>query len=103
MEISSVVSFWIGVSGTLVGIIGTGIAIYQWAVLNETNKRKSELQYILAGINNAALQKQVSWQNQINTFQPLLPNCRRRRLYGPASYKRDADAVNGPRKDVFGR
>ena len=68
MEISSVVSFWIGVSGTLVGIIGTGIAIYQWAVLNETNKRKSELQYILAGINNAALQKQVSWQNQINTL-----------------------------------
>ena len=42
-------------------------------------------------------------QNQINTFQPLVPNCRRRRLYGPASYKRDADAVNGPRKDVFGR
>ena len=68
MEISSTVSFWIGVSGTIVGIIGTGIAIYQWAVLNETNKRKSELQYILAGINNAALQKQVSWQNQMNTL-----------------------------------
>jgi len=71
MEISSAVSFWIGVSGTLVGIIGTGIAIYQWAVLNETNKRKSELQYILAGINNAALQKQVSWQNQMNTLHKL--------------------------------
>jgi hypothetical protein len=68
MEISSAVSFWIGITGTLIGIIGTGIAIYQWAVLNETNKRKSELQYILAGINNAALQKQVSWQNQMNTL-----------------------------------
>ena len=71
MEISSTVSFWIGISGTIVGIIGTGIAIYQWAVLNETNKRKSELQYILAGINNAALQKQVSWQNQMNTLPKL--------------------------------
>jgi hypothetical protein len=71
MEISSAVSFWIGISGTIVGIIGTGIAIYQWAVLNETNKRKSELQYILAGINNAALLKQVSWQNQMNTLPKL--------------------------------
>ncbi len=71
MEISSAVSFWIGGCGTLVGIISTGIAIYQSAVLNETNKRKSELQYILAGINNSALQKQVSWQNQMNTLHNL--------------------------------
>jgi len=50
----------------LVGIIGTGVAIYQWAILNETKKRKRELQYIIAGINNAALQKQQAWQNQIS-------------------------------------
>jgi hypothetical protein len=53
----------------IVGIIGTGVAIYQWAVINESKKRKGELQFILAGINNVALQKQQSWQNQIN----LLP------------------------------
>jgi len=57
-----------GIEGTIslvVGIIGTGVAIYQWAVLNESKKRKRELQYIIAGINSAALQKQQAWQNQI--------------------------------------
>ncbi len=53
----------------IVGIIGTSIAIYQAAVIREGKKRKGELQYILAGINNAALQKQQAWQNQINTLQ----------------------------------
>ena len=55
----------------LVGIIGTAIAIYQSAVIREGKKRKSELQYILAGINNAALQKQQTWQNQISTLKKL--------------------------------
>lgn len=68
MEISATVSFWIGAIGTLVGIISAGIAVYQWAMINESNKRKSELQYLLAGINNAAIQKQMAWQNQINTL-----------------------------------
>lgn len=71
MVINETVSLWIGGIGTLVGIIGTGIAIYQWAVINEGKKRKSELQYILAGINNAAIQKQLAWQNQINTLPKL--------------------------------
>ncbi|PSV14406.1 hypothetical protein [Photobacterium kishitanii] len=68
MEISATVSFWVGAIGTFVGIISTGIAVYQWAMINESNKRKSELQYLLAGINNAAIQKQMAWQNQINTL-----------------------------------
>lgn len=55
----------------LVGIIGTGIAIYQAAVIREGKKRRSELQYILAGINNVALQKQQAWQNQISTLPQL--------------------------------
>lgn len=49
----------------VVGIIGTGIAIYQWAVINESKKKLSELQYLFAGINSSALQKQVGWDNQI--------------------------------------
>lgn len=57
-----------------VGIIGTGVAIYQWAVLNEGKKRKRELQYIIAGINSAALQKQQAWQNQISLIsKPKTP------------------------------
>jgi hypothetical protein len=71
MVISETVSLWVGGIGTLVGIISAGIAIYQWAVINEGKKRKSELQYILAGINNAAIQKQLAWQNQINTLPKL--------------------------------
>lgn len=53
----------------LVGIIGTVIAVYQAALISASNKRASELQYILAGINNSALQKQQAWQNQISTLQ----------------------------------
>lgn len=64
MDLLSIISL-------LVGIIGTAIAIYQAAVIRETQKRRGELQYILAGINNAALQKQMAWQNQINTLQKL--------------------------------
>jgi len=51
--------------GLLVGIIGTAIAIYQAAIINESKKRKNELQYLFAGINAAAVQKQQAWQNQI--------------------------------------
>ncbi|MDO6719890.1 hypothetical protein Q4575_10785 [Psychrosphaera sp. 1_MG-2023] len=54
----------------VVGVIGTGIAIYQTAVINESKKRKNELQYLLAGINAAAVQKQQAWQNQISLLQP---------------------------------
>lgn len=56
--------------GLVVGIIGTGIAVYQTAVINEGKKRKNELQYLLAGINAVANQKQQAWQNQISLLQP---------------------------------
>ncbi|WP_318468308.1 hypothetical protein [Photobacterium leiognathi] len=59
MDIASTISL-------LVGIIGTGIAIYQWAVLNESKKRKKEIQFLLAGISNLSLAKQQAWINQIS-------------------------------------
>ncbi|WP_045858597.1 hypothetical protein [Teredinibacter purpureus] len=54
-----------------IGVIGTAIAIYQAAVIRENKKRKREIQYLLAGVNNAALQKQISWQNRISTLPKL--------------------------------
>ena len=48
-----------------VGIIGTGIAIWQTAIINESKKRRGELQFLLAGINSSAIQKQQLWANQI--------------------------------------
>lgn len=54
------------VIGLVVGVIGTSIAIYQAAIINESKKRKNELQYLFAGINAAANQKQQAWQNQIS-------------------------------------
>lgn len=54
-----------------IGVIGTAIAIYQAAIIRENKKRKNEIQYVLAGINNAALQKQISWQNRISTLPKL--------------------------------
>lgn len=54
---------------SLVGVIGTALAIYQWAVLNESQKRRSELQFLLAGIHQLALSKQMEWNNQMS----LLP------------------------------
>ena len=59
MEFSEIISL-------LVGIIGTGIAVYQTAVINESKKRKNELQFLLAGVNAVAIQKQSAWQNQIS-------------------------------------
>jgi hypothetical protein len=53
----------------LVGIIGTGIAIYQWAVLNESAKRKKEIQFLLAGVSNISLAKQQAWINQISLLK----------------------------------
>lgn len=65
MEISESMSFWIGVIGTFMGILSTGIAIYQWAVINETKKRRHEIQFILAGVGHLVLGKCQSWDNQI--------------------------------------
>jgi len=53
----------------IVGALGTIAAIYQLGVLNETKKRKRELQYILASLNSGALQKQMAWQNQISALK----------------------------------
>ena len=63
-EISEIISL-------SVGIIGSTIAVYQCAILRENKKRKNEIQHILAGINHTALQKQMSWQNQMNTLAKL--------------------------------
>lgn len=63
MDTASVISL-------LVGVVGTAIAIYQSAIINESKKRKGELQYLLAGINSSALQKQQLWQNQISLLKP---------------------------------
>ena len=54
-----------------IGLIGTAIAIYQFAVIRENKKRKNEIQHIIAGINHAALHKQMSWQNQITSLPKL--------------------------------
>ena len=51
---------------SIIGVIGTAIAIYQWAVINESKKRRSELQFLLAGINKLALSMQLEWSNQIS-------------------------------------
>jgi len=56
--------------GLLFGFVGTGIAVYQTAVISEGKKRKHELQYLLAGINTVAVQKQTTWQNQISLLTP---------------------------------
>lgn len=58
MDLMSAISF-------VVGIVGTSIAIWQTAILNESKKRRGELQFLLAGINSSALQKQQQWTNQI--------------------------------------
>lgn len=61
--------------GLFVGVIGTAIAIYQAAIINESKKRKNELQYLFAGINAAAVQKQKAWQNQISLLpKPSTPD-----------------------------
>ena len=51
---------------SIVGVIGTGVSIYQWAILNESKKRRKELQFLFAGIHQMALSKQLEWNNQIN-------------------------------------
>jgi hypothetical protein len=56
---------------SIVGVIGTGLAIYQWAVINEAKKRKEELQFLLASIHQTAISKQLEWNNQINLLPPL--------------------------------
>ena len=52
-------------TGFVLAVISTGIAIYQFAIIRESKKRKNELQYLFAGINAATVQKQQAWQNQI--------------------------------------
>lgn len=58
----------LGIGSFVLAAVSTGIAIYQWAVINESKKRRREFQFLLAGINNAALQKQAAWANQISTL-----------------------------------
>jgi hypothetical protein len=49
----------------LVGVIGTAISIYQYALIHESKRRSKELQYLLAAIHSSAIQKQLAWTNQI--------------------------------------
>ncbi|EDY81177.1 hypothetical protein VDG1235_794 [Verrucomicrobiia bacterium DG1235] len=51
--------------GLIAGLISAFIAVYQWATINEIKKRGKEIQYLLAGINNSAVQKNQSWKRQI--------------------------------------
>lgn len=51
---------------SMVAACGTFVSIYQWAVLNESKKRRHELQFLLAGIHQLALSKQMEWNNQMN-------------------------------------
>lgn len=53
---------------SVVGVLGTSISIYQWAVLNESKKRRFELQFLLAGIHQLSLSKQMEWNNQISSL-----------------------------------
>lgn len=55
----------------IISLVSSAIAVYQFAILRESKKRRSEIQYVLAAINNAALQKQQSWQNQIATLPKI--------------------------------
>lgn len=66
MEISASVSLWVGIIGTLVGIVGLGIAIYQWAILNEKKKRAKEIQYLFVGMANIATMKVQKYYNLVN-------------------------------------
>ncbi|MDP1787008.1 hypothetical protein [Nitrosomonas sp.] len=54
---------------SIIGVLGTVIAIYQCAVLNESKKRRHELQFLFAGIHQFTLSKRMEWDNQIS----LLP------------------------------
>ncbi|RUO71652.1 hypothetical protein [Idiomarina ramblicola] len=63
-----IVGLGIGIAGLVVGVIGTGIALYQWGVMNEAKKRRHELQYLLAGISNTALLRRQSWLNQLSLY-----------------------------------
>ena len=48
-----------------VGIIGTGIAIYQQAIIKGKSKENKRLQYLLTGISHLHVGKNLAWQNQL--------------------------------------
>jgi hypothetical protein len=52
-----------------VGVIGSAIAIYQAAIIRESKKRRTEIQFLLAGVGNLALSKQQAWENQFAFLQ----------------------------------
>lgn len=52
-------------TGVLISIISTAVAIYQFAILRAAKKRRGELQFLLAGIHQIALAKQLEWSDQI--------------------------------------
>ncbi len=66
----------------VLGVVSTLIAVYQLAVIKESKTRKEEFQYLLAGVNTSALQKQQSWANQLSslTQAEIQDNLERARL-----------------------
>ena len=50
----------------IIGVVGTGVSIYQWAQINATKERFREIQFLMASIHSSAIMKQVGWQNQLS-------------------------------------
>lgn len=68
MNEADYVGLGIGVLGLVLGILGTGIALYQRGVMNEARRRRHELQYLLAGVSHTSLLKSQAWLNQIALY-----------------------------------
>lgn len=60
---------WVNVGFRFWAFFASGVAIYQWAKLRSDKKSHQKAQFTIAGINSLALQKQQTWNQQIN----LLP------------------------------
>lgn len=63
MEYVTIISF-------IFGAISALFATYERAVIVESKKRRTEIQYLLAGIGNTATSKQIAWNNQISLLPP---------------------------------
>ena len=54
---------------TISAVLGTGAAIWQTAIVRETDKRKNEIQYLLAGIGKLSGMKMMKWKQQIQLLE----------------------------------
>ncbi len=53
---------------SIVGLIGAGVGIWQWAKNNAHKEKDKELQNVLASLANLATMKQHSWSNSISVL-----------------------------------